>query len=133
MNHSSFRKTTSLGLSKSAFKMVLLPLLTILICLILIGILLFNQNLNNPPIFDKWLNISIILLSLFLFLPGIFLFILIITLFFMVSKFQIILLPVLEKMQSFTFNTSKFILNSSKVILFPISFFESVKKIGRNK
>jgi hypothetical protein len=104
-----------------------------LIGLILFGILLFNQNLNNPLIFDKWFNISIILLSLFLFLPGVFLLLLIIALIFIFGKFQIILLSVLEKMQSVTLNISNLILNSSRVILFPISFFESIKKIGRDK
>jgi hypothetical protein len=133
MNHSSFRKPTFSGLSKSAFKMVLLPLFAILIGLILFGILLFNQNLNNPLIFDKWFNISIILLSLFLFLPGVFLLLLIIALIFIFGKFQIILLSVLEKMQSVTLNISNLIFNSSRVILFPISFFESIKKIGRDK
>jgi hypothetical protein len=117
----------------SAFRCILLPFSIFLIFIFIFGLILFNQGTSNILDLNLWVNISIILVSLFLFIPEIFLLVLIILLTIFTTKFTGILKSGLGKVQSFTNGVSNFLIRLSEYILLPFSVFNTMKISSKNR
>ena len=109
----------------SALKIVILPLFGFIIIVIITAILLFSQISTGQQSMLNWVNISIIIVSLMLFIPGLFLFILFLGLIMVTNKFLPPLHFGLQKIQQFASNTSKIITKIANIILKPLIFLES--------
>jgi len=109
----------------SALKIIILPLF-VFICIIIITVgLLFSQISTGQQSLLNWMNISIIIVSLLLFIPYLFLLALILGLIAVMNKTQKLLYSGLQKIQKYIFRTSKILTNIVRMILKPIYFFES--------
>jgi len=109
----------------SALKKIILPLFGFIFIVIIIAVLLFSQISTGQQSLLNWVNISIIIVSLLLFIPCLFLLILILGLIMVINKSWQPLLFGLRKTQQFAFNTSKILTNIANIILKPIIFLES--------
>lgn len=115
--------------SNSALKMVILPLIGFMLLVIIIAVLLFNQISNSQESMLNWVNISIIIASLLLFIPGIFFLILILGLITVLIKSRKPLHSRLQIIQDHVFKTSKILTSIAKIILKPVFFLESTLAI----
>ena len=115
--------------SNSALKMVILPLIGFMLLVIIIAVLLFNQISNSQESMLNWVNISIIIASLLLFIPGIFFLILILGLITVLIKSRKPLHSRLQIIQDHVFKTSKILTSIAKIILKPVLFLESTLAI----
>lgn len=109
----------------SALKKIILPLFGFILLVIIIAVLIFNQISTGQQSLLNWVNISISIVSLLLFIPGLFLLIIIIGLIAVMNKSRQPLYSGLRKIQQYVFKTSKILTNIVNIILKPIIFFES--------
>ena len=109
----------------SALKKIILPLFGFIFIVIITAVLLFSQISTGQQSLLNWVNISIIIVSLLLFIPCLFLLILILGLIMVINKSWQPLHFGLRKTQQFAFNTSKILTHIANIILKPIIFLES--------
>lgn len=109
----------------SALKKIILPLFGFIFIVIITAVLIFSQISTGQQSLLNWVNISISIISLLLFIPGLFLLILILGLITVMNKSRQPLYSGLRKIQQYVFKTSKILTNIVNIILKPIFFFES--------
>ena len=109
----------------SALKIIILPLFGFIFIVIITAVLLFSQISTGQQSLLNWVNISIIIVSLLLFIPGLLLLILILGLITVMNKSRQSLFSGLRKIQQYVFKTSKILTNIVNIILKPIFFLES--------
>jgi hypothetical protein len=111
---------------KSAIKMVILPLIGFIIFVIIIFIFILKHISVNQQSTLNWLNISIITISVFLFIPGIFLLVLILGSIKAIDKSRQPIQAGLWKLQHHIFIISKILVDITKMIVKPFIYLESV-------
>ena len=111
---------------KSAFKMVILPLIGSIFFVIIISILIIRQISIGQQSTLNWVNISIILISVFLYIPLLFLLVLIFGTIVVIKKSSTPIQSGLGKLQRYVFLISKILTNITKIILTPFIYLESV-------
>jgi hypothetical protein len=110
---------------KSAIKMVILPLIGFIFLVIIIFILIFKQISVYQQSTLNWLNISIITISVFLFIPGIFLLVLILGSIKAIDKSRQPIQAGLWKFRHYIFIISKILIDITKIIVKPFIYLES--------
>jgi hypothetical protein len=110
---------------KSAVKMVILPLIGFILLVIIIFILILKQISIDQQSTLNWLNISIITISVFLFIPGIILLVLILGSLKAIDKSRKPIQAGLWKIQHYIFIISKILVDITKMIVKPFIYLES--------
>jgi hypothetical protein len=110
---------------KSAFKMVIFPLIGFIFLVLIISNLILRQNSIGQQSILNWVNISIIVISVFLFIPLLFLLVLIIGTIVVIKKSSQTIQSGLWKLQRYVFLISKILINITKIILMPFIYLES--------
>ncbi len=110
---------------KSAIKMVILPLIGFILLVIIIFILILKHISVDQQSTLNWLNISIITISVFLFIPGIFLLVLIFGLIKAIDKSRQPLQAGLWELRHYLFIISKILVDITKMIVKPFIYLES--------
>jgi hypothetical protein len=116
------------GNRKSALKMVILPFLGLISLVIMFSILVFSQISVGQQSISSWTNISIIIILIFLIIPGSFLMVLILGSIIVINKsIQPIQLG-LWKLQHYVILSSEILLYFAKILLTPFIYLESTLK-----
>jgi hypothetical protein len=110
---------------KSALKMVILPLIGLILLVFIISMLIFRQISINQQSSLNWVNISLIIISIFLFIPGIFLLVLILGLIIVINKSRQPIQSGFWKLRYYVFISSKILVNITKILLKPFVYLES--------
>jgi hypothetical protein len=110
---------------KSAVKMVILPLIGFILLVIIIFILILKQISIDQQSTLNWLNISIITISVFLFIPGIFLLVLILGSIKVIVKSRQPIQAGFWKLRHYIFIISKILVDITKMIVKPFIYLES--------
>lgn len=109
----------------SALKMVVFPLIGLIFIVIIFAVLLFNQISSDQQPLLNWVNISIIITSVLLFVPGLFLLLLILGSILVMKKSRQPLYSGLLKVQKLVSKITKIFINILNLILKPIILLES--------
>ena len=123
LNNNSYSKKEN---PNSGLKVIILPLIGFILLVAIAAALLFGQISGNQHSLLNWVNISIIIISLLLFIPGLFLLILILGLFMVLYKTQQPMQSGLRSINQFVLNASKILTKIAELILKPIFFLESI-------
>jgi hypothetical protein len=108
--------------NKSHFWGIYFPLiLSFLIC-IYMGSLLFNLGSGNPLALDKWVNISLTVITFLLFIPGILLLFLLVSIILLIGKMDHYLKTGLFKLQNPIEKISTLFLSLSRISIMPFTF-----------
>jgi hypothetical protein len=110
----------------SVVKWIILPLSGFILIVIISAVFLLSQISTGKQPMLNWLNISIIIVSLLLFIPGLFFLVIVFGLIIVINKSRQPLLSGLEKTQQYIFKASNFIISIVNIILKPIIFVESL-------
>jgi len=119
-NHPSHQENQNSGL-----KMVIFPLIGFILLAIITAILLFPKISSGQQSLSNWVNISIIFVSLLLFIPGLLFLIIIFGLIKIINKSRPPIYSGLRKARQFVFTASNILTNVATVFLKPIFFLES--------
>ena len=109
----------------SALKMIVFPLIGLIFIVFIFAVVLFNQISSDQQPLLNWVNISIIITSVLLFIPGLFLLLLILGSILVMKKSRQPLYLGLLKVQKVVFKISKIFTNILNLILKPIILLES--------
>ena len=110
---------------KSAIQMVILPLIGFILLVIIIFILILKQISVDQLSTLNWLNISLITISVFLFIPGIILLVLILGSIKAIDKSRHPIETGLWKLRHYIFIISKILVDITKIIVKPFIYLES--------
>jgi hypothetical protein len=110
----------------SAIKMVILPLIGFILLVIFFFILILKHISVDQQSTSNWLNISLITISVFLFIPGIFLLVLILGSIKVIVKSRQPIQAGFWKLRHYIFIISKILVDITKMIVKPFIYLESV-------
>lgn len=130
MEKQSAEKSEIKSVKKSAFWPVIFPVILAILLVALLALTIFLEGSKFPFILENWSNISVILISLFLLLPGLILLAAIIALNFLLGKTKPVIGQGLMKIQMFAVNLSNILLAFARMAVFPFSI---VKALDRHK
>jgi hypothetical protein len=116
---------------KSAFLLIILPLIITILLVVIFSLTVFLNSAKNPFLLKSWANISIIIISLFFFLPGFLFLAIIISLNLLLGKTLPVVGQGLKKIQTIAANLSHTILAITKMVLFPFSIAKVLKQNGK--
>lgn len=128
MEKRSTKKSNLTGVNKSAFWLVIFPLILATLLFVILTLIILLYGGNNPVILENWANISVILLSLFLFLPGLFFLATIIAMNFLVGKTMPIVEQGLMKIQILAVNLNNLLSTSARIVVYPFSIAKALAR-----
>ena len=109
----------------SALKLIVFPLIGLIFIVFIFAVVLFNQISSDQQPLLNWVNISIIITSVLLFIPSLFLLLLILGSILVMKKSRQPLYLGLLKAQKLVFKITKIFTNILNLILKPIILLES--------
>jgi hypothetical protein len=116
---------------KFTFLLIILPLIITILLEIIFILSVFSNSTKNQFLLENWANISSILISLFLLLPGLIFLATLIAFIFLLKKFQPAIEKGLKKTQTVSANLNDSILAIVRVVLFPYSIAKTLIQNGK--
>ncbi len=113
---------------KSAFWPVFFPLILATLMVVILALTIFLIGGKNPVIFENWANISVILISLFLLLPGLIFLAAIIAMNFLLGNVMPIVGQRLMKIQILAINLNNLLMASARIIVYPFSIAKALTR-----
>lgn len=93
MEKHSTEKSKLAGGKKTAFSLIIFPLVFAILLIVILTLTIFLNGGKNTSSLENWANISVILISLVFFLPGLFFLVILIAVIILLGK----ALPVIEQ------------------------------------
>ena len=116
------------SVKKSAFWPVIFPLILTTLLVVIFALTILINGGKNPVILENWANISVILISLFLFLPGLIFLAVIIAVNFLLGKTWTVFEQGLMKIQIIAANLNHLLLASTKMVVYPFSIANALAR-----
>lgn len=118
---------------KSAFWPVIFPLILATLLVVVLALTILLNGGKNPVKLENWANISVIFISLLLFLPGIIFLAAIIAMNFLLKKTMPIVKQGLMKIQKLAINLNNFLLASARMVVYPFSIVKALTRHEKNE
>lgn len=108
-------------LNKPAFWLIIFPLIFTTLLIVILALIIFTNGGKKPAILENWANISVILISLVLFLPGVIFLAFIIAMNYFLGKIRPVVEQGLTKTKLFSTNFTNLVLAFIRMALYPFS------------
>lgn len=128
MKNQSSGKRNLNRVTKSAFWPVIFPLILATLLVVVLALTILLNGGKNPGILENWANISVILISLLLFLPGVIFLAAIIAINFLLGKTMPIVEQGLMKIQKLAINLNNLLLAFARMVVFPFSIAKTLSR-----
>ncbi len=116
------------SVKKSAFWPVIFPLILATLLVVILALTILLNGGKNPVILENWANISVILISLLLFLPGLIFLAAIIAVNFLLGKTMPIVEQRLMKIQILAVKLNNILLAFARMVVYPFSIAKTLTR-----
>lgn len=116
------------SVKKSAFWPVIFPIILAILLVVILALTILINGGKNPVILENWANISVILISLFLFLPGLIFLAAIIAVNLLLGKTRPVLEQGLMKTQIIAAKLNNFLMASARMVVYPFSIVKALNR-----
>lgn len=113
---------------KRPFWGIYFPFIQIIIFGLFFAFFSFNLASNNPILLGKWVDISVVVITCLLFIPGVLLFIFIVMMIMVIGKIHPYLDAAFSKFQTISEKISYLLLSFSKILLIPVSIMQMLEQ-----